>query len=195
LQWRTLANFLSSILVRLAPSYTREPVRRRTLFLLFLTSLSCSGCGTFINFTGALEHGTSKHLQVYGGVRRDFRIMGDGAGGIVLGLLDLPFCLILDTVTLPITVAKALLVRSPEEPLSPRLVPMGRGESSELVEGALTDLEWRRDGFGRISVAGTHVRIDFHGGEDSTTITCVTNPVSRSMERRFYEALGRRLAK
>jgi uncharacterized protein YceK len=64
--------------------------------------LATAGCGTTYNFSGNPE-GPS----IYGGVAYDLSLLDPSGSckglGVVFGPLDLPFSLVLDTATLPVT--------------------------------------------------------------------------------------------
>ena len=70
---------------------------RKLLGGVILAATLC-GCGTMDNMI-------SGDRAVYGGVRHDFQNVSSGKAA---ALLDVPFSAIGDTVTLPVTAAKAL---------------------------------------------------------------------------------------
>jgi uncharacterized protein YceK len=72
-------------------------MKRRLYCGLFLGVALC-GCGTMENLKGG-------DRAIYGGVRQDFQNVSSGKTG---ALLDVPFSVVGDTVTLPVTVGKAL---------------------------------------------------------------------------------------
>jgi uncharacterized protein YceK len=91
---------------------------------LGLAGVCLSGCGTAANLSGGIQGWRS--AQIYGGVRRDVKsaeqfIADNWAGeadiqqdvGTVVGVglisLDVPFSLIGDTLTLPITIPAAIM--------------------------------------------------------------------------------------
>jgi uncharacterized protein YceK len=91
----------------------------RCLLLASALLVCLSGCGTFVNLNGGLgskdkEMGTTP----FGGVEIDAKAVaypfsGNGFSfvGVLLffgGLIDFPFCLVLDTLTLPYTIPKSM---------------------------------------------------------------------------------------
>ncbi|HEY7312521.1 MAG TPA: YceK/YidQ family lipoprotein [Gemmataceae bacterium] len=106
-------------------------MRRASLVALALAAMYLIGCGTAANLSGGLQ-GWRKS-QIYGGVRRDVKSANQfiadnwtGAAdiqqdvGTVVGVglisLDVPFSLIGDTLTLPITIPAALMGGSAAPP-------------------------------------------------------------------------------
>lgn len=102
--------------------------RLRALVLSGLVAcggLSLSGCGTMWNFeAGADAGGLNRETRIYGGVQVDVQAVGkiaepwnSGWGRLIAGLfvLDVPFSLAADTLTLPVTIPMALF-RSREAP-------------------------------------------------------------------------------
>jgi len=66
--------------------------------------ISTAGCGTIANFA-TQPHGPS----IYGGIVGDVELMSNSTAngksfGMVLGVLDFPLSLVLDTATLPFTI-------------------------------------------------------------------------------------------
>ena len=76
-----------------------------------------AGCGTMANMQGknlpALDAGGQYEPRPFGGVRNDVRWLCQG-NGFVLGLVDLPFSLVGDVVTLPV-----VLLGSATKPAEP----------------------------------------------------------------------------
>lgn len=75
---------------------------RLLLFGCVLSSLA--GCGTMANMQGknlpALDAGGQYEPRPFGGVRNDLRWTYHG-NGLILGIIDLPFSIVGDVVTLP----------------------------------------------------------------------------------------------
>jgi len=94
--------------------------------LVATTALSLGGCGTISNFVPKDPPNQSKSYRIYGGVRREVEILGEGNGHPenymeVLKffiVLDFPLSLALDTATLPIMLV-AQIFKS-DEPPGPR---------------------------------------------------------------------------
>ncbi len=86
--------------------------------LVAALGISLSGCGTVMNFMEAGSSGlpeSAGHKSIYGGVVIDVDLisLADGFAETVTavflaGLIDLPLSLVMDTVTLPITIPMTL---------------------------------------------------------------------------------------
>jgi len=79
--------------------------RTRALVLALAVTLCSAGCGS-INDISKGEDGQ----RIYGGVRQDAKMVSgsNSSTAAVLGFLDFPFSLALDTVFLPVTVIFAI---------------------------------------------------------------------------------------
>lgn len=86
----------------------------RTLIAAILILASCGGCSTVFTLSGS-----SEHRWLYSGTRNDLELLRpspyDSAGirGIV-GVLDLPWSLAMDTAVIPVTLPLQLILGSPE---------------------------------------------------------------------------------
>ncbi len=107
-------------------------MRRAALAAIILSSAAVCGCGTVANLSGR----GWDHTQIYGGVRRDVKATEDwiagysamkdtdirqdvGVGvGVALVSLDTALSAIGDTLTLPITIPVALLVKPSPPPIA-----------------------------------------------------------------------------
>jgi uncharacterized protein YceK len=93
---------------------------RRFLGVALVAALgfSLSGCGTVMNFMEAGSTGlpeSAGHKSIYGGAGIDIDLIGSAEGFaetvtalFLAGLIDLPLSLVMDTVTLPITIPMTL---------------------------------------------------------------------------------------
>ena len=76
----------------------------RALVLLLAVTLCAAGCGTINDMTKGEEG-----QRIYGGVRQDAGMVASrNSTPIILGILDMPFSLALDTAMLPITLIFAI---------------------------------------------------------------------------------------
>jgi uncharacterized protein YceK len=84
-------------------------MRRILCAAVAIVALSCGGCGTISDMT------TGQNGQrIFGGVRKDSGLITNPESSpaqlsIILGILDFPFSLVLDTGLLPVTVIIALI--------------------------------------------------------------------------------------
>jgi uncharacterized protein YceK len=74
-----------------------------------LLAISCGGCGTISDMTTK-----SNGQRIYGGVRKDSAMIthpdtSPSEVSIILGIVDFPFSLVLDTAMLPITFIIAII--------------------------------------------------------------------------------------
>jgi uncharacterized protein YceK len=85
--------------------------RRLFVGLVSASAALASGCGTLLN-TAHYPHASGGE-EIYGGVQLDYRVVAQehqkrSATTVALALLDMPFSLVGDTLTLPYTVALAM---------------------------------------------------------------------------------------
>jgi uncharacterized protein YceK len=86
--------------------------------LVAVLGFSLSGCGTAMNFMEAGSRGlpeSAGHKSIYGGVTIDVDLISSSEGFaetvtalFLAGLIDLPLSLVMDTVTLPVTIPMTL---------------------------------------------------------------------------------------
>ena len=82
------------------------------------TAMICQiGCGTVFNFWPRNEHSTLEgmgKMRIYGGVRMDAQALGEASSPwgklltILVLLVEFPLSLVMDTVTLPVTIPVTL---------------------------------------------------------------------------------------
>jgi uncharacterized protein YceK len=105
--WRA-RSFLISLMIR----------RSFGVALVAALGVTLSGCGTIMNFMQEGAPGlpeSAGHKSIYGGVTIDVDLIASSQGFaetvtalFLAGLIDLPLCLVMDTVTLPVTIPMTL---------------------------------------------------------------------------------------
>jgi uncharacterized protein YceK len=86
----------------------------RTLISAILILATCGGCSTFVTFCSG-----SEHRWLYSGTRNDLELIRpkrfDCTGfGPIVGIVDLPWSLAVDTALIPVTLPLQLILGSPE---------------------------------------------------------------------------------
>jgi uncharacterized protein YceK len=80
----------------------------RRLIPALLLAAGLGGCGTYFNLGGG-RCCSSGDATIYGGIPYDAAWIGSMSPfGILFGLIDAPFCLVADTLTLPWTISAAI---------------------------------------------------------------------------------------
>jgi len=92
---------------------------RRTLGITFvaIAVISQMGCGTILNFWSSNGHGYREdygQMEIYGGVSIDAQALSEAQWpwqklwGILVLTIEFPLSLVMDTVTLPVTIPVSL---------------------------------------------------------------------------------------
>jgi uncharacterized protein YceK len=139
--------------------------RTMTVAMLFL---GLTGCGTMINL-GAQRCAIYEHPRIYGAVRIDVvHILPDDFPlGLLLALLDIPFSLVFDTLTLPWSIPSTIEKGDKDswpEPSRPHAIVEGvviQGETSGYRVLPVGDI-WRGLPAGMIPLQGARVQVFAH---------------------------------
>ena len=130
-----------------------------------LLSLCLTGCGTMINL-GAQRCAIYEHPRIYGGVRIDVvHVLPDEFPlGLLCALMDLPFSLSFDTLTLPWSIPATIEYGDKDswpEPNSPHAIVEGvviEGDSSGYQVLPAKDI-WRQLPIGMKPLSGARVHV------------------------------------